>query len=627
MLNTIFHKLFNNNKRSLAKQYVLYAIISSAVVVITTAWVSYMTHKAFVEKNDFFLKKEAHELQFILDEKLILLEHLLQFIGTKIRFNYDGTAMSILREIRPHNNNFKDDSFAWGSFEFIDADGELIASSIHTEKNLLVSEKQRPWLTKAKTRYWYINFSNPTIDLLDGSYIIPAGISLYDKIANTIVGYLAVGIDIEKLTSHFISFIEDEVEFIFYNDDKQIISSSDPEIIYDNAIPIDSLPLSPIHNKEAFSEAITIIRLPKPLYIKSTLFSYYVHSKRFPFSILIGQNQEQYYSAIQQAILPQLITYVLLAFLIVTLLSILGQQVIKPIIELGKAADNISRGKKISLSGYNNKEFNILSKQLGIISKINRSLKYKQYRLAFMNEKLGNANEFIKSNVAFLNHELINPISSILGFANILHKKASTINDTEVKDSIDMIYKAAQHQNTQLKFFLKLFKFQESKRKIEEKPINLKQLVLWNLSMIIHHIKNKNIKVITNIPEDLALLGDEIMLGQLIQNLASNAAKYNKFNGQLEITASVNKTGGIEISFIDSGIGIEKKELKNIFKMFSRSANIKDKVIGYGIGLTYAKQCIDLHNAKIEVSSKILEGSTFKVIFPKARTQSLPPKP
>jgi signal transduction histidine kinase len=336
---------------------------------------------------------------------------------------------------------------------------------------------------------------------------------------------------------------------------------------------------------------------------------------------LIGQNQEQYRSAIRQAIAPLLIAYGLLAALFIGFLSTLGTQVIKPILELGKAADNISRGKKISIVGYSTKEFNILSKQLSIISKINRSLKYKQHRLAFMNEKLANANEFIKSNVAFLNHELINPVSSILGFSGILHKKLNTINDPEIKDSIDMIYKAAQHQNTQLKFFLKLFKFQEAKRKIEEKSINLKQLVLWNLSMIIHHIKTKNIKVITNIPEDLTLLGDEIMLGQLIQNLASNAAKYNKFNGQLEITACINKAGGIEISFIDSGIGIEKKELKNIFKMFSRASNIKDKVIGYGIGLTYAKQCIDLHNAKIEVSSKILEGSIFKVIFPKERTK------
>jgi signal transduction histidine kinase len=237
-----------------------------------------------------------------------------------------------------------------------------------------------------------------------------------------------------------------------------------------------------------------------------------------------------------------------------------------------------------------------------------------------MNEKLANANEFIKSNVSFLSHELINPISSILGFAGILKQKSSTIKDVDLVNSIDMLNKAAQHQNMQLKFFLKLFKFQESKKKIEEKPINLRQLIEWNLSMIAHHIKNKNVKIVTKIPDNLKLLGDEIMVGQLIQNLSSNGAKYNKFGGTLEIIASVNLSGEIEISFTDTGIGIEKKELKHIFQMFKRASNTKDKVIGYGIGLAYAKQCTNAHGAKITVSSKILEGSTFKVIFPKERT-------
>jgi signal transduction histidine kinase len=105
------------------------------------------------------------------------------------------------------------------------------------------------------------------------------------------------------------------------------------------------------------------------------------------------------------------------------------------------------------------------------------------------------------------------------------------------------------------------------------------------------------------------------MIGQVIQNLASNGAKYNKPGGNLFIKAyKDNKNIIIELE--DTGIGIAKKDLKKIFKIFTRIKNQNSKTIGYGIGLAFAKECVEAHNGIIAVKSKLGAGTVFKVVLP-----------
>ncbi len=141
----------------------------------------------------------------------------------------------------------------------------------------------------------------------------------------------------------------------------------------------------------------------------------------------------------------------------------------------------------------------------------------------------------------------------------------------------------------------------------------LKEVIEWNVSMIMHHIKNKDIRVIIDIKPGLKMQGDEIMIGQIIQNLTANAAKYNNPGGEIRIKAYPEGEKVI-ITFSDSGIGIDKKDIKKIFKKFTRLVSKdKNKQIGYGLGLTYAQKCAKAHGGKITVESKLGVGSTFKV--------------
>ncbi len=100
---------------------------------------------------------------------------------------------------------------------------------------------------------------------------------------------------------------------------------------------------------------------------------------------------------------------------------------------------------------------------------------------------------------------------------------------------------------------------------------------------------------------------DLIKITRVIDNLISNAIKYNRRNGKIEI---ILREDYLLIS--DSGVGIKVDSLDSIFDRYSR---FNQSVGGFGIGLNIVKSIIDEYNYKIEVTSSVGKGSTFKLLF------------
>ncbi|MFN8670742.1 MAG: HAMP domain-containing sensor histidine kinase [Candidatus Sericytochromatia bacterium] len=108
--------------------------------------------------------------------------------------------------------------------------------------------------------------------------------------------------------------------------------------------------------------------------------------------------------------------------------------------------------------------------------------------------------------------------------------------------------------------------------------------------------------------------GSEERITELFLNILENSIKYNKNNGSIKI--SLNKINNeFQIIFSDTGIGINKDDLNNIFDRFYRAKKIN--VDGTGLGLSIAKKIVDLHNGKIEVTSEIEKGTSFIITFPR----------
>ncbi|HHD80005.1 MAG TPA: HAMP domain-containing histidine kinase [Campylobacterales bacterium] len=138
--------------------------------------------------------------------------------------------------------------------------------------------------------------------------------------------------------------------------------------------------------------------------------------------------------------------------------------------------------------------------------------------------------------------------------------------------------------------------------------IDLKKLILNRVDYF--HILSKSKKISFQLDlEDSKLLIDPVKIARMIDNLISNAIKYNKRNGTIQI---VLRDEYVLIS--DTGIGINSDKVNYIFDRYSRFTNSAG---GFGIGLNIVKSIADEYNLKITVSSVLGEGTTFRVEFPK----------
>lgn len=606
------------NKHTLRKQYVFFTIIMSWIIVVGLTWACYSTYTAFQKDYTDHITLKSQELIHAFDEKISFIEHFLQFIGFQIKNSNVTTIEDISDMIKYHEYDHKDDAITWNMVDFIDTSGFLIADSKTGIRKGIKIEGRRNWVEVAKRNPWKLQFASPGIGLITGDYIIPSGLSIYDDNTKKFYGFLSSSISIEKLTTSLMKSADNQIVFTLLDDSINTILFSDPLIDGD----LLNKQINKFRNLLKLEQKNSYIKdLKNHIKIGNIVFSHYCHSSKYPFWFLIGYNKDLYYDELWNEILPKIIINVLIWLTISSILGYLSYQVARPIIILGRAADNVSKGRSIDLPVFRIKELDMLARQLRMISKVHSNLKKKQSKLSKANSELSKANEFINTNMSFLSHELINPTASILEFSKMLQAKTQSNIDSESHEYLSIINIAASHLNKQLNFFIKLFKFQAERKSIENKNLPLKQLLEWNLSMIMHHIRNKQIVINLDIATHLTLLGDEIMIGQLFQNIASNAAKYNKLEGTLLIKGFINNKQEIEIHFIDSGIGINKQDLKNIFKLFKRADNLKkDQTVGYGIGLAYAQGCVKAHEGKIHVVSRLGKGTTFKIIFPMSRT-------
>ena len=119
------------------------------------------------------------------------------------------------------------------------------------------------------------------------------------------------------------------------------------------------------------------------------------------------------------------------------------------------------------------------------------------------------------------------------------------------------------------------------------------------------------------VPSDMpAVEGDREKLKQVVLNLISNAVKYNRPNGKVTVSAALDEKTW-QISVADTGHGIPEDAMTNLFQKFYRVKGMETKVAGTGLGLSICKQIILGHGGRIEVKSKVGEGTTFTAYIPR----------
>ena len=156
---------------------------------------------------------------------------------------------------------------------------------------------------------------------------------------------------------------------------------------------------------------------------------------------------------------------------------------------------------------------------------------------------------------------------------------------------------------------------------LEPTDFDLPSAIENALMLVKERAHRRGIAVVRTIDERLGMIhADERKVKQVLLNLLSNALKFTPEGGQIDVRARVHE-GAVEISEMDTGVGIAPADQEAVFEEFRQVGTSSKKVEGTGLGLAISRKFIELHGGRIWVKSQVGNGSTFAFTVPLAINQ------
>ncbi len=214
-------------------------------------------------------------------------------------------------------------------------------------------------------------------------------------------------------------------------------------------------------------------------------------------------------------------------------------------------------------------------------------------------------------------HELKTPLTALMGNAQLLQRRLMreiTLTERNQR-AISVIVEQAERLNRMITTLLDVSRIQIGQLTIERKPVDLCALTHRVVNEIQPAVERHTV-VCHDLNEPLIVIGDELRLEQVLQNLIGNAIKYSPEGGPVEVHVYTQNQQAC-LAVIDEGIGIPAEALPRLFRRFYRAPNIDGRYFdGMGIGLYVVNEVISLHGGSVSVESTVGQGSIFTVYLP-----------
>ena len=218
--------------------------------------------------------------------------------------------------------------------------------------------------------------------------------------------------------------------------------------------------------------------------------------------------------------------------------------------------------------------------------------------------------------VSSVSHEFKSPLTSIKSLAERL--RDGKVKDSDrMKQYFSVITQDADRLARLVTNILDFSKIEEGKREFEFEETDLGDLVAQNIEDFQTGEIAKDVKIQTQIAEDIPHLDvDKDSLTQALNNLLDNAVKFSQDRKEIDVVLKKDDTS-IILEVKDKGIGIPVDELDKIFEKFHQGRNlVRQSTKGTGLGLTLVKHTVEAHGGRIEVNSRVNEGSVFSIFLP-----------
>jgi signal transduction histidine kinase len=242
--------------------------------------------------------------------------------------------------------------------------------------------------------------------------------------------------------------------------------------------------------------------------------------------------------------------------------------------------------------------------------------------------KLAQVNGFQTKFFATVAHDVKNPLTAILGYAEVLSMRLKAQPD-ELKCAAH-IHNAARTLNLLVSDLVDLAAIESGKLRVEIGSLDLASVINEVKSRVDVVAQRKQLQFTVNIPPALpALNGDPHRIGQVIQNLCTNAVQYTKEGGRIAIEATL-QPGWVIVGVRDTGIGISKEDLPRVWERFFQTKEAQTmRKAGFGLGLKIAREIVQMHGGDMGIESELGVGSFFffKLPIPKPVPPPAPPAP
>jgi signal transduction histidine kinase/CheY-like chemotaxis protein len=239
--------------------------------------------------------------------------------------------------------------------------------------------------------------------------------------------------------------------------------------------------------------------------------------------------------------------------------------------------------------------------------------------------KINRANADAKARSAFLanmSHEIRTPLNGIIGLIYLMEKDLDEHPDESVlRQRLSKTRETAEYLLSLINNILDITKLQAGKVEIKNEPVSPESITDAIWSMQKSSIDSRGIDFVVN--KDITvpwIIGDDLMIKQVLMNILSNAMKFTPVGGTVtfSVTQKPEDDGRVATTFTcsDTGCGMSREFMEHIWDSFSQERDSNSESIkGTGLGMAISKVLVDAMGGEISVESKLGEGSTFRVVL------------
>ncbi|MEM7162525.1 MAG: HAMP domain-containing sensor histidine kinase [Bacteroidota bacterium] len=225
-------------------------------------------------------------------------------------------------------------------------------------------------------------------------------------------------------------------------------------------------------------------------------------------------------------------------------------------------------------------------------------------------EKIKSVDQFRKEFIANISHDLRSPLVVMKGYAETLQLKGQELDNKTRDKYLEYIIESSKQTEGLLNQLLELSKLENNQIELKKEVFDLKELISDLMARFDLILERKSIRLVFESSESNSMiLGDISLIERAIQNLIDNAVKYSPENSEIKIQIH-GDADHVHFTIKNEGEGIEEAKLSRIFQRYESGQ--KDSAgKSMGLGLAIVKKIAELHNAQINVRSKLNEGASF----------------